>query len=42
MGFIFWLIVIIGAYFFAGIRIVNQYERKVVLTFGKYSKILQP
>ncbi len=42
MGFFLWLIIIIVGYLFAGIRIVNQYERKVVLTFGKYSKILQP
>lgn len=35
-------IIIIIVYLLAGIRIVNQYERRVVLTFGKYTGILQP
>lgn len=37
-----WVFIIIFVYLFAGIRIVDQYERRVVLTFGKYTGILQP
>lgn len=33
---------IILLYFIAWIRIVKQYERRVVFTFGKYQKILTP
>ncbi len=36
------IIILIVLYFFAGIRIVNQFERRVVFTFGKYAGILQP
>lgn len=37
-----WVFIIIFVYLFAGIRIVDQYERRVVLTFGKYTGILHP
>ena len=40
---IFFVPVVIFLFFlFAGIRIVNQYERGVVLTFGRYSTTLGP
>ena len=37
-----WLIFLIFLIFLAGIRIVNQYEKGVVLTFGKYSATFEP
>ncbi len=36
------LIVIILLFFLAGIRIVDQYERGVILTFGKYTSTKTP
>lgn len=36
------ILVIIVIYFLSGIRILNQYERGVVLTLGKYSYTLVP
>jgi len=36
------LLLIVGFIFLAGLRIVNQYERGVVLTLGKYSGTRQP
>lgn len=36
------LLWIIAFYFLIGIRIVKQYERRVVFTWGKYTKILTP
>lgn len=36
------LLVIIVAVILSGIRIINQYERGVILTLGKYSGIRQP
>ncbi|MDI6882854.1 MAG: slipin family protein [Patescibacteria group bacterium] len=38
----FWLIGIIGFFILIGLRIVDQYERGVVLTFGKYTSTRQP
>lgn len=37
-----WIIGIIGFFILAGLRIVDQYERGVVLTFGKYTSTRQP
>ncbi len=37
-----WLIFLLFLIFLAGIRIVNQYERGVVLTFGKYTGTFEP
>lgn len=42
MGFIAWIIILIVAYFFSWIRIVKQYERRVVFTRWKYVGILKP
>jgi len=39
---IWWIIGITIFFILAGLRIVNQYERGVVLTFGKYSGTRQP
>jgi regulator of protease activity HflC (stomatin/prohibitin superfamily) len=39
MGFVY---VIIGIIVILGIRIVNQYERGIVLTLGKFSTVRQP
>lgn len=36
------LLILIVVYFIAGIRIVKQYERRVVFTLGKYTGILPP
>lgn len=40
MLYLIWFIVVF--LFFTMVRIVNQYERKVVLTLGKFSGILKP
>jgi len=40
--FIFWLILIIGFFILIGLRIVDQYERGVVLTLGKYTGTRSP
>ncbi len=37
-----WAIGIIGFFILAGLRVVNQYERGVILTFGKNTSIRQP
>lgn len=37
-----YFLILVLIYFLAGIRIVKQYDRKVVFTFGKYTKILTP
>ena len=37
-----WLIFLLFLIFLAGIRIVNQYEKGVVLTLGKYSGTFEP
>lgn len=39
---IIWLIVVIGGFILSGIKIVNQYERGVVLTLGKFTGIREP
>lgn len=42
MSFIFFLIVVIIILLLFGIRIVNQYERGLVFTLGKYSSLRNP
>ncbi len=42
MGFVFFLIIILGIVLVAGIRIVNQYERGIILTLGKYTGTRNP
>lgn len=39
---IFWIIVVVGAVVLSGIRVVNQFERGVVLTLGKFTGVKQP
>lgn len=41
-GFIVFILLIIGTIILSGIKIVNQYERGVVLTLGKYTGMLSP
>ncbi len=41
-GLIVTLLVVIGMFILAGIKIVNQYERGVVLTLGKFTGIREP
>ncbi len=41
-GFMVYLLIIIGIFILSGIKIINQYERGVVLTFGKYTGLRQP
>lgn len=36
------LLVLIALYLLCGIRIINQYERGIILTFGKYTGTKQP
>ena len=38
----YWLVVLIIMFFLAGIRIIDQFERGVILTFGKYTGTLNP
>ena len=42
MAIVFWLFGIIVFFILVGLRIVNQYERGVVLTLGKYTSTRQP
>lgn len=42
VGFIFPLGIVIAIYLLAGIKVVNQYERGVVLTLGRYSGMRDP
>ena len=42
METILFMLLIVGIYLFCGIRIINQYERGIILTLGKYSKTKQP
>lgn len=42
MGFIVFIIILAIVVIIAGLRIVNQYERGVVFTLGKYSKTIKP
>lgn len=43
MGLLFWTVVIIAIIFiFSGLKVVNQYQRGVVLTLGKFTGVRQP
>lgn len=43
MGFLFWTFIIIAAIFIlSGLKVVNQYQRGVVLTLGKFTGVRQP
>lgn len=42
MGFIVFLIIIFVLFVLSGIKVINQYERGVVLTLGKFSGIREP
>lgn len=43
MGLLFWTIVIIaGIFVLSGLKVVNQYQRGVVLTLGKFTGVRQP
>ena len=42
MGFFIILIIVVLVFLLAGIRVVNQYQRGVVLTLGKFSGIREP
>jgi len=41
-GFVVFLLIVIGGLILSGIKIINQYERGVVLTLGRYTGIRQP
>lgn len=41
-GFIFFLLAAVVIFILAGIKIINQYERGVVLTLGRYTGIREP
>lgn len=40
--FITFLLIIIGIFILSGLKIINQYERGVVLTLGRYTGLRQP
>jgi len=40
--FIIFLLIIIGIFILSGLKIINQYERGVVLTLGRYTGLRQP
>lgn len=42
IGFFFFLAIVAGLYFISGIKIIDQYERGIVLTLGQYSFTLEP
>lgn len=42
MGFIVFIIVVVLLYVLSGIKVINQYERGVILTLGKFSGIREP
>ena len=41
-GFLIFILIIVGIFILSGIKIINQYERGVVLTLGRFSGIRQP
>lgn len=41
-GFVIFLIIVIGLFILSGIKIINQYERGVVLTLGRFTGIRNP
>jgi regulator of protease activity HflC (stomatin/prohibitin superfamily) len=43
MGFLFWTVVIVIAIFIlSGLKVINQYQRGIVLTLGKFTGVRQP
>lgn len=43
MGILFWFIVIVvGIFILSGLKVINQYQRGVVLTLGKFTGVRQP
>jgi regulator of protease activity HflC (stomatin/prohibitin superfamily) len=41
-GFLIFILIIVGIFVLSGIKIINQYERGVVLTLGRFTGIRQP
>lgn len=41
-GFVIFLIIVVGMFILSGIKIINQYERGVVLTLGRFTGIREP
>ena len=41
-GFLIFILIIVGIFILSGIKIINQYERGVVLTLGRFTGIRQP
>jgi regulator of protease activity HflC (stomatin/prohibitin superfamily) len=41
-GFIIFILIIVGIFILSGLKIINQYERGVVLTLGRYTGLRQP
>jgi regulator of protease activity HflC (stomatin/prohibitin superfamily) len=42
MGWLLWLIVLAFIYLCSGIRVINQYEKGLVFTLGKFSGVREP
>lgn len=42
MGYIIVLIVVVGIFVLSGLKVINQYERGVVLTLGKFTGLRDP
>jgi regulator of protease activity HflC (stomatin/prohibitin superfamily) len=42
MGFVVFVVIVVVLFILAGIKVVNQYERGVVLTLGKFTGIREP
>ena len=42
MDFIVFIIIVVAIFVLSGIKVINQYERGVVLTLGKFSGLRQP
>lgn len=43
MVFIFWtLVIIVGIFILSGLKVVNQYQRGIVLTLGRFTGVRQP
>jgi regulator of protease activity HflC (stomatin/prohibitin superfamily) len=42
MGFLVFLLIVVLVFILSGIKVVNQYERGVVLTLGRFTGIRQP
>jgi regulator of protease activity HflC (stomatin/prohibitin superfamily) len=42
MGFIVFLIIVVGVILLASIKQINEYQRGVLFTIGKFSKVLKP